>query len=57
MLGITVETQQQHVQQVRIVPRLGFYVVEVIYEQAPVQAEVDPALRAGVTLASTIWQR
>src|SRR6185369_8097102 len=47
MLGITVETQQQHVQQVRIVPRPGFYVVEVIYEQAPVQADVDPALRAG----------
>ncbi len=47
MLGITVATQQQHVQQVRIVPRPGFYVVEVIYEQAPVQAEVDPTLRAG----------
>ena len=28
-------------------PRPGFYVVEVIYEQAPVQAAVDPALHAG----------
>jgi putative transposase len=33
---------------VRIIPRIGFYVVEVIYEQEPVQAQVDPALHAGV---------
>jgi putative transposase len=47
MLGITVQTRQQNVQQVRIVPRVGFYVVEVIYEREPVQTAVDPALRAG----------
>jgi hypothetical protein len=48
LLGSTVETHQQNVQQVRIVPRYGFDVVEVIDEQAPVQAEGAPALRAGV---------
>jgi putative transposase len=47
MLGIRVQSNQQNVQQVRIVPRTEFYVVEVIYEQAPVQAAVDPALHAG----------
>ena len=47
MLGIAVETKHTDIQQVRIVPRHSFYVVEVIYEQAPVQAEVDPALHAG----------
>jgi IS605 OrfB family transposase len=47
MLGISVKTQQQTVQQVRIVPRSGFYVVEVVYERAPVPAAVDPALHAG----------
>jgi putative transposase len=35
MLGITVQTRQQNVQQARIIPRHGFYVMEVIYEQAP----------------------
>jgi len=47
MLGITVKTRQPNVQQVRIIPRHGFYVVEVIYERGPVQAAVDPTLRAG----------
>jgi len=47
MLGISVKTKQQHIQQVRIIPRIGFYVVEVIYEQAPTQALVDLTLRAG----------
>jgi putative transposase len=47
MLGIAIQTRQHNVQQVRIIPRAGFYVVEVIYERAPVQAAVDPALRAG----------
>ena len=46
-LGITVQTQQSTVQQVRIIPRMGIYVAEVIYEQEPVQAKVDPALHAG----------
>jgi putative transposase len=47
MLGITSATQQQNVPQVRIVPRLEFYIVEVISEHVPVQAAVDPALHAG----------
>jgi putative transposase len=54
MLGITVQTQQhhQHVQQVRIVPRIrsGFYVVEVVYERAAVPAAVNPSLHAGVDI-------
>jgi IS605 OrfB family transposase len=50
MLSITLATRQTNVQQVRIIPRLGFYVVEVIYEQAPITANVDPALRAGVDI-------
>jgi len=50
MLGVTVRTKQQHVQQVRIVPRPGFYTVEVVFEREPVPAAVDPALRAGVDL-------
>jgi putative transposase len=47
MLGISVQTRQQNVQQVRIIPRIGFYVVEIIYEREPVAAAVDPTLRAG----------
>ncbi len=31
-------------------PRPGFYVVEVIYERAPIQAAVDPARHAGVDI-------
>jgi putative transposase len=50
MLGIAVKTKQQTVQQVRIIPRYGFYVVEVIYEQAPIPAKADPAVRAGVDI-------
>ena len=50
MLGITVQTRQQHVQQVRIIPRSGFYVVEVVYEREPVPAAVNPALHAGVDI-------
>jgi putative transposase len=52
MLDITVKTMQSPhtIQQVRIIPRTGFYVVEVIYEQESVQAQVDPALHAGVDI-------
>jgi putative transposase len=50
MLGITVETRRQNVQQVRLIPRHSFYVAEVIYEQVPVPAAVDPTLRAGCDL-------
>jgi putative transposase len=50
MLTITVATRQTSVQQVRIIPRIGFYVVEVIYKRDPFQAAVDPALHAGVDI-------
>jgi putative transposase len=50
MLGITVQTKRQNVQQARIVLRPGYYIVEVIYEQTPTQAAVDPALFAGVDI-------
>jgi putative transposase len=50
MLDIAVKTKQTNIQQVRIVPRTGFYVVEVIYERAIAPAVVDPALRAGVDI-------
>jgi putative transposase len=50
MLDITVQTKQQNVQQARIVPRHGYYVVEVVYEREPIQAAVDPALYAGVDI-------
>jgi putative transposase len=49
-LAIEVQTRQKHINQVRIVPRKGFYVVEVIYEQAPKQAEVNPAYYAGIDI-------
>jgi putative transposase len=48
MLSISVKTQQQNIDQVRIVPRHGYYVVEVVYSKKPVQAEVDPAFCVGI---------
>ncbi len=55
MLPITVKTKQdpRTISQVRIVPRKGFYVVEVVYEQDPVQATVNPAWYAGIDLGIT----
>jgi putative transposase len=52
-LAITVKTKQQRIKQVRIVPRRGFYVVEVVYEREPIQAQVDPALCVGIDLGVT----
>jgi len=49
-LPIRIETKHQNVDQVRIIPRHGFYVVEVVYEQAPTQADVDPTLYAGIDI-------
>ena len=49
-LGITVQTKQQRVQQVRIVPRKGYYVVEVVYVRDAIPAPVNPALHAGVDI-------
>jgi putative transposase len=49
-LAIEVKTNQTRIAQVRIVPRSGFYVIEVIYEQDVVPAAVDLNLVAGVDI-------
>jgi putative transposase len=49
-LAITVKTQQTHVDQVRIVPRNGFYVAEVVYTKEATPASVDPAYYAGIDI-------
>jgi putative transposase len=49
-LPIEMKTQHTNVDQVRIVPRSGFYVVEVVYEQKETQADVDSALYAGIDI-------
>src|SRR6266480_1121781 len=50
MLSIEVQTKQKDVDQVRIVPRKGYYVVEVVYGKAVKQAEVNPAYYAGIDI-------
>ncbi len=49
-LSIVVKTRQKDVDQVRIVPRKGFYVVEVIYEKEERQVKVDSAYYAGIDI-------
>lgn len=49
-LDIHIPTRQTTVRQVRIVPRKGYYVVEIVYDREPVRAAVNPALHAGVDL-------
>jgi putative transposase len=51
-LDIQIKTQQDPSQlaQVRIVPKKGFYAVEVVYEIEPTQTAVDPALCAGIDI-------
>jgi putative transposase len=53
MLPIEVQTKQKDVHQVRIVPRHGHYVVEVVYSKAPVQADVDPSFCVAIDLGVT----
>ncbi len=53
MLPITIETEHTIVDQVRIVPRNGYYVVEVVYSKEPVQADVDPSFCVGIDLGVT----
>jgi putative transposase len=55
MLPIEVKTQQdpKQIEQVRIIPRNGHYVVEVIYRKAPVQAQVDPVFCVAIDLGVT----
>jgi putative transposase len=54
-LPIEVKTQQdpKQIDQVRIIPRNGHYVIEVIYRKAPVQAQVDPAFCVAIDLGVT----
>ena len=54
-LAITVRTNQDPatIDQVRIVPRNGYYMVEVIYTKEPVQAKVDPSFCVGIDLGVT----
>jgi putative transposase len=47
---ITIQTKQTRIAQVRIVPRIGFYVVEVVYEQAEAAPSGDPALYAALDI-------
>jgi IS605 OrfB family transposase len=51
-LPIAVKTKQNPftINQVRIVPRKGFYVVEIVYEKASEQVPVNPAYYAGVDI-------
>jgi len=55
MLAIEGKTRQdpQSMDQVRIVPRNGYDVVEVIHTKEPVQAEGDPAFCVGIDLGVT----
>ena len=52
-LPITIETEHTVVDQVRIVPRNGYYVVEVVYTKEPVQANVDPSFCVAIDLGVT----
>lgn len=53
MLPIAVQTKQQHINQVRIVPRNGYYVIEVVYTIEPVPANVDPSFCVAIDLGVT----
>ena len=49
-LHIEISTKQTDVAQVRIVPRKGFYVVEVVYDREETPSNVDPALLAAADI-------
>jgi putative transposase len=55
MLPIEVKTQQdpKTIDQVRIIPRKGHYVVEIIHNKEPVQAHVDPSFCVAIDLGVT----
>lgn len=55
MLPIEVRTQQDPftINQVRIVPHNGYYVIEVIYSKEPIQAHVDPSFCVAIDLGVT----
>ncbi len=52
-LPIEIKTQQKQINQVRIIPRNGYYVVEVVYSKKPVQAHVDPSFCVAIDLGVT----
>src|SRR5258706_5669838 len=54
-LPIMVKTQQDPatIKQVRVVPKKGFYVVEIVYEKAVTRAKVDPSFCVGMDLGVT----
>ena len=54
-LPITVKTKRDPstIDQVRIVPRNGHYVVEIIYSKEPIQAQVDPSFCVAIDLGVT----
>ena len=49
-LGITIPTRHTTVKQLRIIPRKGYYVAEVVYEREAVQAKVDPTRYVSVDI-------
>jgi putative transposase len=50
-LPVQIQTEHQNINQVRIVPRKGFYRVEVVYSVEPEpNSELDPGLFAGVDI-------
>ncbi|MGO8948868.1 MAG: RNA-guided endonuclease InsQ/TnpB family protein [Ktedonobacterales bacterium] len=49
-LHIAVQTTHRRIQQARIVSRIGFYVVEIVYEQLEAAPAGNPALSAAVDL-------
>ena len=53
-LAIATKIAWDAIAQVRIVPRLDGYMVEVVYEQAEQQAEVDPHLSAALDLGVNV---
>jgi putative transposase len=55
MLPIELKTKQDPttIDQVRIIPRNGHYVVEVIYSKAPARAQVDPSFCVAIDLGVT----
>jgi len=53
MLPISIKTKQKDINQVRIVSKNGYYVVEVVYQREPIQANVDPSFCVGVDLGVT----
>src|SRR6266581_2748737 len=53
MLPIEVQTKHTAIHQVRIIPRNGHYVVEVVYSKEPVQAQVDPSFCVAIDLGVT----